>query len=68
MCIPNPGSPIAVVKGPRMPVEDRWLRMTRRGAWYLAEAGIPGPFPRRFKPHSSTCLRAETKVAKEIKA
>lgn len=38
------------------------------GAPCSADAGIPGPLPRCFGPRSPTCLRAENKVAKEIKA
>lgn len=34
----------------------------------LCRCWHPGPFPRCFRPHSPTCLRAENKVAKEIKA
>lgn len=46
--------------------QGRWMVEGDRTS--MADAGILGPFPRRFRPHSLTCLRAENKVAKEIKA
>ena len=48
---------------------DEWLlKDLRMGTPFLAEPGILGSLPRCFRPRSPTCLRAENKVAKEIKA